>query len=306
MVHTDVVELEYDFVPPPSEAVDVIVGFVPAVKAYELEYEPESIVKVREAAVIVKLIELAVAAAYPASAAIVAPIVQVPVPTKATRPDDELTVHTEVFVLEYDFVPLPAEAVDVIVGLVPAFKAYEFEYEPELIVSVRVSAVTVNVLDVAVAAAYPASAAIVAPIVHVPASTNATTPDDEPTVHTEDVELENVFVPEPAEGVADIVGGVALNRYGPESPVNDNVREAAVTVKLTDEAVADEYPPPDVIDAEIVQVPESTNATRPDEELMVHTEVSVLEYDFVPLPSAADAVEAIVGFVAASKAYELE
>ena len=39
---------------------------------------------------------------------------------------------------------------------------------------------------------------------------------------------------------------------------------------------------------------------------MVHTEVSELEYDFVPLPSAADAVEVIVGFVAASKAYELE
>ena len=181
-----------------------------------------------------------------------------------------------------------------------------FEYEPELIVSVRPSAVTVNVLEVAVAAAYPALAAIVAPIVHVPASTNATTPDDDPTVHTDVSVLENVFVPEPADGVADIVGGVALNRYGPESPDNDSVREAAVTLKLTDDAVADEYPPPDVIDAEIVQVPVSTNATSPVEELMVHTEVSELEYDFVPFPSAADAVEVIVGFVAASKAYELE
>ena len=46
---------------------------------------------------------------------------------------------------------------------------------------------------------------------HVPASTNETTPDDESTVHTEVVELEYVFVPEPADAVAAIVGGVAAN-----------------------------------------------------------------------------------------------
>lgn len=56
-----------------------------------------------------------------------------------------------------------------------------------------------------------------------------------------------------------------------------SVRESAVMVKLIDEEVADEYPPPDVIEATIVQVPASTNATRPDEELTVQTEVVELE-----------------------------
>ena len=37
------------------------------------------------------------------------------------------------------------------VGFVPAFNAYELEYEPELMVKVLESAVTVNVRDVAVA-----------------------------------------------------------------------------------------------------------------------------------------------------------
>lgn len=56
-----------------------------------------------------------------------------------------------------------------------------------------------------------------------------------------------------------------------------SVRESAEMVKLIDEEVADEYPPPDVIEATIVQVPASTNATRPDEELTVQTEVVELE-----------------------------
>lgn len=56
-----------------------------------------------------------------------------------------------------------------------------------------------------------------------------------------------------------------------------------------------------VIDAVIVHVPASTNATSPDEESIVHTEVVELEYDFVPTP--AEAVDVIVGFVAASNAY---
>ena len=81
----------------------------------------------------------------------VALIVHVPVSTNATRPDDVFTVHIDVVELEYDFVPLPAEAVEVIVGFVPAFNAYELEYEPELMVKVLESAVTVNVRDVAVA-----------------------------------------------------------------------------------------------------------------------------------------------------------
>lgn len=42
-------------------------------------------------------------------------------------------------------------------------------------------------------------------------STNETTPLDELIVHTEVVELENVIEPLPADGVAVIVGGVALN-----------------------------------------------------------------------------------------------
>ncbi|MFM8868258.1 MAG: hypothetical protein ACKOFZ_08260 [Ilumatobacteraceae bacterium] len=51
------------------------------------------------------------------------------------------------------------------------------------------------------------------------------------------------------------------------------------------------------MDAVIVQVPASTNVTSPDDELIVHTDVVELEYDFVPLPSPADAVDVIVGFV---------
>jgi len=54
-----------------------------------------------------------------------------------------------------------------------------------------------------------------------------------------------------------------------------------------------------------VQVPASTNETRPLDELIVQTDVVELEYDLVPLPSPADAVEVMVGFVAALKAYGL-
>lgn len=54
----------------------------------------------------------------------------------------------------------------------------------------------------------------------------------------------------------------------------------------------------------MVHVPASTNATRPDDELIVQIDVVELEYDFVPLPSPADAVEVIVGFVPASNAYD--
>jgi len=42
-------------------------------------------------------------------------------------------------------------------------------------------------------------------------STNVTPPLDELIVHTEVVELENVIEPLPADGVAVIVGGVALS-----------------------------------------------------------------------------------------------
>ena len=77
---------------------------------------------------------------------------------------------------------------------------------------------------------------------HVPASTKATNPDDEFTVHTEEVELVYDFVPEPALAVDVTVGGEAVNTYDdeyePESILK--VRLAAVTEKLTATEVADE------------------------------------------------------------------
>ena len=112
-------------------------------------------------------------------------------------------------------------------------------------------------------------------------------------MHTEVVELEYVIVPDPADGVATIVGFVSVNKYGPLSPVRANVLVAAVIVKLIELDVADAYPPDAVIDAVIVHVPVVTNATKPDDELIMHTDVSELEYDFVPDP--AEAVDVIVG-----------
>ena len=61
-VQIPVVELVYDFVPAPALAVDVTVGGV-AVNTYDDEYEPESIVKVRLAAVTEKLTATEVAVA---------------------------------------------------------------------------------------------------------------------------------------------------------------------------------------------------------------------------------------------------
>ncbi|NBO55094.1 MAG: hypothetical protein EBU84_11000 [Actinobacteria bacterium] len=66
-------------------------------------------------------------------------------------------------------------------------------------------------------------------------------------------------------------------------------------VKEIEDAFADAYVPSEPIDAVIVQVPASTNATSPLDELIVQIEVSELEYDFVPTP--LDAVEVMVGFV---------
>ena len=83
---------------------------------------------------------------------------------------------------------------------------------------------------------------MVAAIVHVPASTKVTTPVDELIVHTEVVELENCFVPAPAEAVDVIVGGVALPAYEalnePASMVN--VREMAVIVNERELELAEE------------------------------------------------------------------
>ena len=87
---------------------------------------------------------------------------------------------------------------------------------------------------------YPAFAVIDEEIVQVPASTNATTPDDELTVHTLDVELEYDFVPAPADADADIVGGESESEYGPASPDNVRVLESDVIEKLIEDDVADE------------------------------------------------------------------
>jgi hypothetical protein len=91
---------------------------------------------------------------------------------------------------------------------------------------------------------------------------------------------------------------VAVITYGPESPLNVRVRDAAVTVKLAAVAVAAANPPPEVIDAPIVQVPASTNVTTPLDELTVHTLVVELENDFVPDVEPDDGVAVIVGGLA--------
>ena len=157
-----------------------------------------------------------------------------------------------------------------------------------------------KLLDVAVAAAYPPAAVIDEPIVQVPASTKATRPLEELTVQIPVVELENDFVPElfPADAVDDIVGGVAVNTYGPESPLKVSVRDAEVTEKLTSVAVAAAKPPPEVIVEPIVHVPASTKATNPLDELTVQILVVELENDFVPDPTPAEGVAVIVGGVA--------
>ena len=66
---------------------------------------------------------------------------------------------------------------------------YEAEYEPASIAIVREVAVIEKPIVEEVADAYVESAAIDALIVHVPAATNATTPEDEPTVQTDVVVL---------------------------------------------------------------------------------------------------------------------
>ena len=99
IVHTDVVELEYCFVPEPAEAVDVMVGGV-ASPEYADVYEPALIVNVREVAVIVKVLVFEFAAAYPRCATTDAVIEQLPASTKSTAPVEESTVQTVVVELE--------------------------------------------------------------------------------------------------------------------------------------------------------------------------------------------------------------
>ena len=90
-------------------------------------------------------IDADVAAACEPLAAMDAVIVHVPALTKVTTPLDELTVHTDVVELEYDFEPPPAEAVEVIVGGVSPM-SYVDVYEPASMVNVREFVVMVNVL----------------------------------------------------------------------------------------------------------------------------------------------------------------
>jgi hypothetical protein len=70
-----------------------------------------------------------------------------------------------------------------------------------------------NEISEDVAESYVPSLAIVTRNVHVPALTKATTPVDEPIVHTGAVVLEYVLVPEPTEAVLVRVGGVSLTPY---------------------------------------------------------------------------------------------
>ncbi len=77
-----------------------------------------------------------------------------------------------------------------------------------------------------------------------------------------------------------------------------SVREVAVIVKEIALAFADAKPPPAVIAAAIVHVPEPTKVTKPEDELTVQTPVVELEYDFVPLTSPKFAVDVMVGGVA--------
>jgi hypothetical protein len=178
-----------------------------------------AVVVAGEAAVVVGFaetvneIDVAVAEACVPLAAIVAAIVHVPTATNVTRPDDASIVHTEVVELEYCFKPAPADAVEVIVGGV-ALSAYEPEYEPELIVSVRELAVISNEIALAFASALRPSAEIEAAIEHVPMLTKVTTPVVASIVQIPVVELEYDFVP--LESVASsvdevIVIGPALN-----------------------------------------------------------------------------------------------
>lgn len=99
IVQTEVIELEYDFEPPPADAVEVIVGGG-SVSSYEDEYDDASIVNVRLSSVIVKVLVEEVAVAYPDDAAILAEIEQLPVATKATTPLEALTVQIDAVELE--------------------------------------------------------------------------------------------------------------------------------------------------------------------------------------------------------------
>ena len=131
-----------------------------------------------------------------------------PAETNVTAPVEAFTVQTPVVLDVYVFVPLPALGVEVRVGGV-AVMLYVDVYDPPSITMVRGASVTVKLTSVAVAAAYVPSEVMVAPMVHVPAATNDTTPVEELIVHTPVVDELYTFVPVPADVVDVMVGGVA-------------------------------------------------------------------------------------------------
>ena len=139
--------------PPPAEAVLVNVGGVADIESVEV-YEPESILSVRDVAVIEKLILDAVANTYVESDWIDALIVHVPAATNVIAPEFS-TVQTGLVSLVKLFAPPPTDAVLVNVGAV-ADIAYVDVYEPESILNVREinsGAIVVVVVDVVVVVA---------------------------------------------------------------------------------------------------------------------------------------------------------
>ena len=70
-----------------------------------------------------------------------------------------------------------------------------------------------KLIDEESAARYAPDCATDALIEHVPADTNVTAPVGELTVHTEAVVVRYDLTPEPADGVAVIVGGVDAIKY---------------------------------------------------------------------------------------------
>lgn len=120
----------------------MIVGGLSA-NAYVLLYDPLLMLSVRDTVVIVNDIGDADASVYVPLADIVAPIVHVPIVTKVTRPELLLIVQTSVVRLVYVFVPVPADAVEVIVGGVVT-NVYVAVYELPSIVSVLFTALVVK------------------------------------------------------------------------------------------------------------------------------------------------------------------
>jgi len=140
-------------VPAPADAVLVNVGGEADIEYVEV-YEPESILNVRDVAVIEKLMFEEVAQSYVESAWIDALIVHVPAATNVIAPEFS-TVHTGLVALVKLFAPPPADVVLVNVGGV-ADKVYVDVYEPESMLNVREinsGAIVVVVVDVVVVVA---------------------------------------------------------------------------------------------------------------------------------------------------------